>query len=60
VGLGATVNTAILGSYAKASGELSMDYLEQAIRETVPAKIEANVAAAKRAYELTRVMESIL
>jgi 2-oxoacid:acceptor oxidoreductase gamma subunit (pyruvate/2-ketoisovalerate family) len=60
VGLGATINTAILGSYAKASGELSMDYLEQAIKETVPAKIEANIKAARRAYELTRVMESIL
>ncbi|MGD9576801.1 MAG: 2-oxoacid:acceptor oxidoreductase family protein [Syntrophorhabdus sp.] len=56
-GLGATINTAILGAYAKASGEISMNYLEQAIRETVPAKIEANVAAAKRAYELTSVIE---
>jgi Pyruvate/2-oxoacid:ferredoxin oxidoreductase gamma subunit len=37
-----------------------MDYLEQAIKETVPAKIDANVAAAKRAYELTHVMESML
>jgi 2-oxoacid:acceptor oxidoreductase gamma subunit (pyruvate/2-ketoisovalerate family) len=60
VGLGATINTAILGSYAKASGEISMDFLEQAIKETVPAKIEANIKAARRAYELTRVMESIL
>lgn len=58
-GLGATINTAILGAYARASGEISMDYLEQAIRETVPAKIEANVAAAKRAYELTRVIEGV-
>lgn len=58
-GLGATINTAILGAYARASGEISMDYLEQAIRETVPAKIEANVTAAKRAYDLTRVMEGV-
>jgi len=58
-GLGATINTAILGAYARASGEISMDYLEQAIRETVPAKIEANVTAAKRAYELTRVIEGV-
>jgi 2-oxoacid:acceptor oxidoreductase gamma subunit (pyruvate/2-ketoisovalerate family) len=56
-GLGATINTAILGAYAKASGEISMNYLEQAIRETVPAKIEANVAAAKRAYDLTSLIE---
>jgi 2-oxoacid:acceptor oxidoreductase gamma subunit (pyruvate/2-ketoisovalerate family) len=60
VGLGGMINTAILGAYAQASHAISMDYLEQAIKETVPAKIDANVAAAKRAYELTRVMESIL
>jgi Pyruvate/2-oxoacid:ferredoxin oxidoreductase gamma subunit len=34
-----------------------MNYLEQAIRETVPAKIEANIVAAKRAYELTSLIE---
>ncbi|MCK9364331.1 MAG: 2-oxoacid:acceptor oxidoreductase family protein [Syntrophales bacterium] len=54
LGMGAMINTAILGAYAKASGAVPMDYLERAIRETVPAKIEANVAAAKKAYELTR------
>ena len=54
LGMGAMINTAILGAYAKASGAVPMDYLERAIRETVPAKIEANVAAAKMAYELTR------
>jgi Pyruvate/2-oxoacid:ferredoxin oxidoreductase gamma subunit len=32
-----------------------IDLLEQTIRETVPAKVEANVAAAKRAYELTQL-----
>lgn len=56
VGLGATINTAILGAYAKASGAVAMDVLEKAIRDTVPAKIEANVAAAKRAYEITRLV----
>jgi Pyruvate/2-oxoacid:ferredoxin oxidoreductase gamma subunit len=56
VGLGATINTAILGAYAKASGAVPMDVLEKTIRDTVPAKIEANVAAAKRAYEITRLI----
>ena len=55
-GLGSTINTAILGAYAKASGAVPMEYLEQAIRETVPAKIDENVAAARRAYELTRIV----
>jgi 2-oxoisovalerate/pyruvate ferredoxin oxidoreductase gamma subunit len=56
VGLGATINTAILGAYAKASGTVPMEFLEKAIRDTVPAKVEANVAAAKRAYEMTRLV----
>ena len=58
-GLGATINTAMLGAYARASGTISMEYLEQAIKETVPAKVDENVAAAHRAYELTRVMEVV-
>ncbi|HNS77234.1 MAG: 2-oxoacid:acceptor oxidoreductase family protein [Syntrophorhabdus sp.] len=58
-GLGSTINTAILGAYAKASGEISLDYLEQAIRETVPAKIEANVTAALHAFDVTHVMEGV-
>jgi 2-oxoacid:acceptor oxidoreductase gamma subunit (pyruvate/2-ketoisovalerate family) len=54
-GLGGMINTAILGAYARASNAISMDYLEQAIRETVPAKVEANVKAAYRAYETTHL-----
>ena len=56
MGMGATINTAILGAYAKASGDVPMDHLERAIRDTVPAKVEANVAAARRAYESTRLV----
>jgi 2-oxoacid:acceptor oxidoreductase gamma subunit (pyruvate/2-ketoisovalerate family) len=51
----ATINTAILGAYARASKAVPMDLLEKVIRESVPAKIEANVAAAKRAYEVTQL-----
>jgi 2-oxoacid:acceptor oxidoreductase gamma subunit (pyruvate/2-ketoisovalerate family) len=56
-GLGATINTAILGAYAKATGAVSMERLEEAISDTVPAKVAENIAAAKRAYELTRVVK---
>jgi 2-oxoacid:acceptor oxidoreductase gamma subunit (pyruvate/2-ketoisovalerate family) len=55
-GLGSAVNTAILGAYAKASNAVSMDFLVEAIRDTVPARIDANIAAARRAYELTRIV----
>ena len=50
-GLGTTINTAILGAYAKATGAVSMEHLEKAISDTVPAKVAENIAAAKRAYE---------
>jgi len=56
MGLGSTINTAILGAYAKANGTVSLEHLEKAIRDTVPAKIEANVAAAIKAYEMTKIL----
>jgi 2-oxoacid:acceptor oxidoreductase gamma subunit (pyruvate/2-ketoisovalerate family) len=55
LGLGAMINTAMLGAYAKASNAVPMEYLEKAIKDTVPARIEENIAAARRAYELTRI-----
>ncbi len=59
MGMGATINTAILGAYSRASNDVPMDYLEQAIRETVPAKIEANIGAARRAFESTRLVSGL-
>lgn len=54
-GLGATINTAILGAYCRVDGTIPYPCLEQAIQETVPAKIEANLRAAKTAYETVRI-----
>ncbi|MCX8022247.1 MAG: 2-oxoacid:acceptor oxidoreductase family protein [Syntrophorhabdaceae bacterium] len=56
LGLGATINTAILGAYARANGNVPLEYLEKAIRDTVPAKVDANVKAAMKAYELTKIV----
>ncbi len=47
------VNTAILGAYSKAIGNVSVDYVIEAIRENAPAKKEENAMAAKEAYEST-------
>ncbi len=47
------VNTAILGAYAKAVGNVGIDYIVEAIRENAPAKKEENAQAAKEAYEHT-------
>jgi 2-oxoacid:acceptor oxidoreductase gamma subunit (pyruvate/2-ketoisovalerate family) len=54
-GLGGIINTAILGAYCRAAGDVPLPRLEEAIRTTVPAKVEANVAAARKAYELTKI-----
>ncbi len=52
-GLGHAVNTAILGAYAKASGTVSLEYLEKAIEATVPSKLQENLRAARLAYGKT-------
>jgi 2-oxoacid:acceptor oxidoreductase gamma subunit (pyruvate/2-ketoisovalerate family) len=52
-GLGNIINTAILGAYCRAAEDVPIDRLEEAIRATVPAKKETNVAAAREAYEAT-------
>lgn len=54
-GLGATINTAILGAYCRVDGTIPYPCLEQAIQETVPAKIEANLRAAQTAYKAVRI-----
>ena len=49
-GVGTAINTTILGSYCRVAGDVPMNVLEEAIRASVPAKIEENVKAALRAY----------
>jgi pyruvate ferredoxin oxidoreductase gamma subunit/2-oxoisovalerate ferredoxin oxidoreductase gamma subunit len=45
------VNTVILGAFAKATGLVGLKAIVEGIQENVPSKTEANVAAAKAAYE---------
>jgi len=56
-GLGSTtapvVNTVILGAFIKVTGLVGLKAILEAIQENVPAKTEANIAAAKAAYEQT-------
>jgi 2-oxoacid:acceptor oxidoreductase gamma subunit (pyruvate/2-ketoisovalerate family) len=44
------VNTAVLGAFARISGEIGLDVLLAAIREFAPAKPEENAMAAEEAY----------
>jgi len=45
------VNTAILGAFARAAGNVTMDAINQAIQENAPVKKEENKKAAKEAYD---------
>lgn len=47
------VNTAILGAYSKAVGNVSMNAIEKAITENAPVKKEENNQAAKDAFQNT-------
>lgn len=45
------VNTSILGGFARATKEVSLEKLLDAVREGVPTKQEENIMATKEAYE---------
>ncbi|SFN03585.1 2-oxoacid:acceptor oxidoreductase family protein [Thermodesulforhabdus norvegica] len=45
------VNTAVIGAFARVLGVPDIASLEEAIREEIPIKTEANVQAAREAYE---------
>jgi len=57
VGLGGTFNMAMLGAYVRLTNLLKMETLIEAVRRMVPAKIELNIEAVKKAYEEAKVFE---
>ena len=49
------VNTAMLGAFAKATGIVTMQSIESALKERFPGPLaEKNIAAVKRAYDETK------
>jgi len=54
-GLGAIVNTAVLGAYVRFSGLIRLDTLIRVMRENLPAAVDQNVAAAREAFESLHV-----
>ena len=48
------VNTAIMGGFARVCDDVSLDSMLESIRDKAPVKKDANVAAARVAYERTR------
>ncbi|RJP71518.1 MAG: pyruvate ferredoxin oxidoreductase [Candidatus Abyssobacteria bacterium SURF_17] len=53
------VNTAILGSFARATGVVGIESVLASIREGVPKGPEENAAAAREAYEHTQELTTI-
>ncbi len=51
MGLGSIVNTAILGAYVRLTEIVKLETLIKVIGETISTATEANIAAAKEAYE---------
>ncbi len=48
-------NTTLMGAFAAASGEITLEALEEAIKERFDAKLaDSNIAAAKRAYAMVK------
>ena len=45
------INAAIAGAFARVIGNLSIDSVIKAVKESVPAKIEENIISAKTAFE---------
>ncbi len=51
-GMGKVVNSALLGALAAALGRPSLDTLSRVIRDTAPARVKENLAAARKAHAL--------
>lgn len=54
------VNTAITGAFAKATGLVTIESVLQAIRKNVPVKAEANVNAAREAFDETKCLSCVI
>ncbi len=51
------VNTAILGAFARISGDLKLENLRKAVKDNVPQKADENIKAVNEAYETVTSVE---
>lgn len=56
-GVGNTLNTAMLGAYARFTALVKVDNLIEAVRSRIPVKVDANIRALKQAYEEVKIRE---
>jgi len=52
--MGRIVNSALLGAFAGALGQPSIEVLRQTVEQTAPVKKQQNLASCNQAYQLTR------
>jgi 2-oxoacid:acceptor oxidoreductase gamma subunit (pyruvate/2-ketoisovalerate family) len=52
-GIGTAINTTMLGSYCRVAGDIPLDILEEAVRVSVPGRVEENVKSALKGYNMT-------
>ena len=55
-GLGHVINTTVLGAYCRFTGHFPLEYLMEAVREMVPAKIETNIEAVRQGYDHLKIV----
>jgi 2-oxoacid:acceptor oxidoreductase gamma subunit (pyruvate/2-ketoisovalerate family) len=58
MGVGDTFNTAILGAYIRLTNLVKMETLIEAVKAMVPAKVEANIQAVRKAYKQVKIYEA--
>jgi len=54
--LGHVINTAILGAYCRFTGHVTIDGLEETIRDMAPQRKDINVEAARQGYEKVTII----
>jgi len=58
LGLGGTLNTAMLGAYARLTNLITLKTLTETVRDMAPAKKEENVEAVREAYDQAKIYEA--
>lgn len=58
-GLGRIVNTAMLGAFCRATGQLALHQMEAVLREQLSEKTEANLAALRQAHASVKLSREV-
>ena len=56
-GLGHVINTTVIGAFCRFTGQVSLEHLQEAVGEMVPAKVDVNKKAVQKGYAGLTVIE---